>query len=199
MSDVEETWGQLFAGSNTTFRPADLILFTGTTQTGCGQGSAATGPFYCPADSKIYLDMSFFQELEQRFGAPGDFAQAYVIAHEYGHHIQNLLGINAQVQQQSQQDPGRANDLSVRLELQADCLAGVWGHSLTSDELGPGRGRRSAHGSGGDRGRPHPAVHDGSHRPGDLDPRLLGTAGAVVPDGFDSGDPNDCDTFNTDI
>ena len=114
VSDVEETWGQLFAGSNTTFRPADLILFTGTTQTACGQGSAATGPFYCPADSKIYLDMSFFKELEQRFGAPGDFAQAYVIAHEYGHHIQNLLGINAQVQQQSQQDPSRANDLSVR-------------------------------------------------------------------------------------
>jgi predicted metalloprotease len=199
VSDVEETWGQLFAGSDTTFRPADLILFTGTTQTACGQGSAATGPFYCPADSKIYLDMSFFKELEQRFGAPGDFAQAYVIAHEYGHHIQNLLGINAQVQQQSQQDPSRANDLSVRLELQADCLAGVWGHSLTGEELGPDEvdeALTAAAAIGDDRiqqsttGRIDPETW--THGSSEQRVRWFRT-------GFDSGDPNDCDTFNTDI
>jgi uncharacterized protein len=198
-SDLEETWAQLFGGSDTAFQPAELTLFTRAYPTACGQGSSATGPFYCPADSTIYLDMSFFRELEQRFGAPGDFAQAYVIAHEYGHHIQNLLGINADVQQQSRDDPSRANDLSVRLELQADCLAGVWGHSLTSEELGPdevNEALTAAAAIGDDRIQ--------ASTTGRIDPESW-THGSSEQRtrwfraGFDSGNPNDCDTFTTDI
>ncbi len=197
--DLEETWTQLFEGSDTSLRAADLVLFTGATPTACGQGSSATGPFYCPADSTIYLDMDFFRELEQRFGAPGDFAQAYVIAHEYGHHIQNVLGINADVQQQSRDDPDRANELSIRLELQADCLAGVWGHSLTSEELGPdevNEALTAAAAIGDDRIQ--------ASTTGRIDPESW-THGSSAQrtqwfqTGFDSGNPNDCDTFNADI
>ena len=108
---------------------APVVTFTGGTQTGCGPASAATGPFYCPADNKVYLDLSFFQELSRRFGAPGDFAIAYVIAHELGHHVQTVLGIEGNVRRQQQNDPGNANLYLVRLELQADCFAGVWAHS----------------------------------------------------------------------
>jgi len=127
--DVNLTWQDIFRKSGDQYRIADVVLYSGRTQTGCGLGSADTGPFYCPADQRVYLDGSFFQELSQRFGAPGDFAEAYVIAHEIGHHVQNLLGIEQQVQRESQAHPGEANELSVRLELQADCLAGVWAHS----------------------------------------------------------------------
>jgi predicted metalloprotease len=198
-ADLEETWAQLFQGSDTPFQEAKLFLFTGGIQTACGRGSSATGPFYCPADSSIYLDMSFFRELDQRFGAPGDFAQAYVIAHEYGHHIQNLLGINAEVQRLSREDPGRANDLSVRLELQADCLAGVWGHTLTSEELGPdevNEALTAAAAIGDDRIQ--------ASTTGRIDPESWthGSSAQRVQwfqAGFDSGNPDDCDTFNTDI
>jgi predicted metalloprotease len=195
-ADLEETWAGLFEGSSTRFSPAQLVLFTGRTSTGCGVGSAATGPFYCPADSRIYIDLGFFRELQDRFGAPGDFAQAYVIAHEYGHHIQNLLGINAEVQRQSQQDPGRANDLSIRLELQADCLAGVWGHTLRSQgELSPGdleEALGAAEAVGDDR------IQEATT--GRIDPESWthGSAGQRAhwfQVGFDSGDPNACDTF----
>ncbi len=109
------------------------MLFRQATRTACGFGQAASGPFYCPGDGKVYLDLSFFDELDRRFGAPGDFAQAYVVAHEVGHHVQNLLGIERQMRQAQQQNPGAANQLSVRLELQADCFAGVWGHSAAQD------------------------------------------------------------------
>ena len=127
--DVQITWEEVFQGANRRYDPTAIVLFQGSTRTGCGIGDARTGPFYCPADRRVYLDAGFFNELESRFHAAGDFAEAYVIAHEIGHHIQNLLGITGEVDQASQADPGRANELSIRLELQADCLAGVWGHS----------------------------------------------------------------------
>jgi len=124
---TEDTWSDIFQEGGGTYRPPTLVLFTGAVESACGFGQAAMGPFYCPPDQKVYLDLSFFQELRDRFGAPGDFAQAYVIAHEVGHHVQNLLHISEQVeavQQRSSQK--QANQASVRLELQADCLAGVW-------------------------------------------------------------------------
>ena len=124
---TEDTWSEIFQEGGGTYRPPTLVLFTGAVESACGFGQAAMGPFYCPPDQKVYLDLSFFQELRDRFGAPGDFAQAYVIAHEVGHHVQNLLHISEQVeavQQRSSQK--QANQASVRLELQADCLAGVW-------------------------------------------------------------------------
>jgi predicted metalloprotease len=127
--DVNLTWQDVFQGANRQYQPADIVLYHGSTNTGCGVGDARTGPFYCPADDRVYLDAAFFTELQDRFHASGDFAEAYVIAHEIGHHVQDLLGISDQVDRASQQDPGSANELSIRLELQADCLAGVWGHS----------------------------------------------------------------------
>ncbi|HKI02200.1 MAG TPA: neutral zinc metallopeptidase [Thermoanaerobaculia bacterium] len=124
--DTEETWGRIFAASGKTYQPPQLVLFRNAVRSGCGTAESSVGPFYCPADGKVYIDLSFYEELRGRFGADGDFAQAYVIAHEIGHHVQNLLGISDEVRQAQQQDPGSANDLSVRLELQADCFAGVW-------------------------------------------------------------------------
>lgn len=129
LADTEDTWGEIFAAGGQRYQAPQLVLFTGATRSACGVGQAEMGPFYCPADGKVYLDLSFFDELHRRFGAPGDFAQAYVIAHEVGHHVQHLLGILDKVQQTRQQVSEReANQLSVRLELQADCLAGVWAH-----------------------------------------------------------------------
>jgi uncharacterized protein len=124
---TEDTWSDIFRRSGMRYREPKLVLFTGAVESACGFGQAAMGPFYCPPDEKVYLDTSFFQDLKNRFHSPGDFAQAYVIAHEVGHHVQNLLGISDQVhvyQQQARRE--RANDASVRLELQADCFAGVW-------------------------------------------------------------------------
>jgi uncharacterized protein len=126
--DVQTFWDEQFRASGRDYPETVTVLFTNGTQTGCGAASSATGPFYCPADEKVYLDPGFFDELSSRFGAPGDFAQAYVIAHEYGHRVQDVLGTMDQVQSQQQSSPGRANELSVRLELQADCLAGMWGN-----------------------------------------------------------------------
>ena len=124
---TEDTWSDIFRRAGMTYRPPKLVLFTGAVESACGFGQAAMGPFYCPPDQKVYLDTSFFQELRQRFHSPGDFAQAYVIAHEVGHHVQNLLGISDQVTAYQQgARRARANDASVRLELQADCFAGVW-------------------------------------------------------------------------
>ena len=127
--DVQGFWADRFQAAGKTYNDTVTVLFTDQTQSGCGVASSATGPFYCPNDTKVYLDTAFFDELSSRFGAPGDFAQAYVIAHEFGHHVQDELGIMDQVSQQQQSNPSNANDLSIRLELQADCLAGVWGHS----------------------------------------------------------------------
>lgn len=121
-------WARTMPQLGTQYQRAQLVLFRDATQTACGYGQSAAGPFYCPGDGKVYIDLSFFEELKSRFGAPGDFAQAYVLAHEIGHHVQNVLGISSQVHRAQQQDPGAANQLSVRLELQADCYAGVWSH-----------------------------------------------------------------------
>ena len=130
LGDSEDTWSRLFSQGGGTYEPPRLILFSGAVQSACGQASAAVGPFYCPPDRSVYLDLQFFQELSERFGAPGEFARAYVVAHEIGHHVQNLLGVSERVQRQrTRMDQASANALSVRLELQADCYAGVWGHS----------------------------------------------------------------------
>ena len=127
LADTEDTWGPIFKEGGAQYREPGMVLYTGATRSACGVGQAEMGPFYCPADGKVYLDLSFFNELGQRYGAQGDFAQAYVIAHEVGHHVQNLLGISDKVQQARQRVSEReANLLSVRLELQADCLSGVW-------------------------------------------------------------------------
>jgi len=129
LGDTEDTWRTLFAQSGKTYEDPKLVLFSGSTDTACGMGQSASGPFYCPGDRKVYIDLTFFKELGSRFGAPGDFAQAYVIGHEVGHHVQNLLGISGQVQAERQRsDAVRANQLSVKLELQADCFAGIWAH-----------------------------------------------------------------------
>ncbi len=132
LNDLQPTWARILGAR---YRPTTLVLFTDATQSGCGFAQAATGPFYCPSDQKVYIDLAFFDELHRRFGAPGDFAQAYVLAHEVGHHVQNLLGIERQMRHAQQADPRQANELSVRLELQADCFAGVWGHSTQERQL----------------------------------------------------------------
>lgn len=127
LGETEDTWGAIFQKDlNRQYVPPKLVLFRGATPTACGTGQAAMGPFYCPGDSKVYIDLAFFDELQNRFKAPGDFAQAYVIAHEVGHHVQHLLGISDQVDNLRRRNPSQANALSVRMELQADCFAGLW-------------------------------------------------------------------------
>jgi predicted metalloprotease len=198
--DVQETWDARFREGGRTYRAADLVLFTGVTQSGCGQATSAVGPFYCPADSTVYLDLDFFGELRDRFGAPGDFAQAYVIAHEFGHHVQNLLGINEQVTRLQQEQPDEANDLSVRLELQADCMAGIWGYTTQQrgilEEGEVQEGLDAAAAVGDDRiqkeatGRTNPETwtHGSSEQRADW-----------FATGFQSGDPDRCDTFAGDV
>ncbi len=129
LDDLQRTWTQLLPQYGARYQRAKLVLFHDIIDSACGQAESATGPFYCPGDQKVYIDLGFYRELKDRFGAPGEFAQAYVIAHEIGHHVQNLLGIEAKVGAARRQNPSSANALSVRLELQADCFAGVWGHS----------------------------------------------------------------------
>ena len=129
LADTEDTWNKLFERLGGRYQEPKLVLFSGSVSSACGLGQAAMGPFYCPADQKAYIDLSFYRDLKSRYQAPGDFAQAYVIAHEIGHHVQNLLGISAKVQQAKQRlSKAEANALSVKLELQADCLSGVWAH-----------------------------------------------------------------------
>jgi len=129
LADTEDSWTRLFADSGATYIPPKLRYFEGSTESGCGEASAQSGPFYCPADSRVYIDLGFYRELAERFKAPGDFAQAYVIAHEVGHHVQNLLGTEATVRKQQQgRSVRQRNALQVRMELQADCYAGIWAH-----------------------------------------------------------------------
>jgi predicted metalloprotease len=136
LDDVQHTWETLLpAQSSRTYRHAKLVLFRDQVQSACGLAQSATGPFYCPGDEKVYLDLSFFDELRRRFRAPGEFAQAYVIAHEVGHHVQKVLGIEGKFHRLQQSNPGEANPLSVKLELQADCFAGVWGHSTEQRKI----------------------------------------------------------------
>ncbi len=133
LASTEDTWNEVFRASGRQYEEPKLVLFSGMTPTACGTGQSAMGPFYCPGDQKVYIDLTFFRELKERFKAPGEFAQAYVVAHEVGHHVQNLLGISDQVQAARQRaGKAEANALSVRLELQADCLAGVWGKRTDS-------------------------------------------------------------------
>lgn len=195
--DVQLTWEDIFQREGDTYRFAEIVLFDGQTHTACGVGSARTGPFYCPADERVYLDLSFFQELERRFGAPGDFAIAYVIAHEFGHHVQNLLGTNGRVERASRANPGQRNELSVRLELQADCLAGVWARDANSrDVLQPGdleEGMTAAAAVGDDR------IQESTS--GRIDPEAW-THGSSeqrrtwLRTGYQVGNPDACDTFS---
>jgi predicted metalloprotease len=135
LDDAQSTWDKLFRERGKQYQHAKLVLFRDAIQSACGFAEAATGPFYCPGAGRVYIDLGFYDELQRRFGAPGDFAQAYVLAHELGHHVQRLLGTEAKVREAQQRDPEHANQLSVGLELQADCYAGVWGHETAQRQL----------------------------------------------------------------
>jgi uncharacterized protein len=135
LNDTQNTWSQVLPAQGVPYQHAKLVLFRDSYDSACGAAQSATGPFYCPEDEKVYIDLGFYDELKQRFGAPGEFAEAYVLAHEIGHHVQKLLGIEGKVRAAQRQNPQSANQLSVRLELQADCFAGVWGHSTQQRNL----------------------------------------------------------------
>lgn len=198
LDDVQHTWTRELPKLGQQYRDAKLVLFTDATRSGCGFAQSAMGPFYCPMDQKVYIDLGFYNELKNRFGAPGDFAQAYVIAHEVGHHVQNLLGISERVHDAQRQAPGQAGPLSIRLELQADCLAGVWAAStqrrdiLEKGDIEEGLGAAAA--VGDDRiqrqmtGRVSPETwtHGSSTQRAGWFKR-----------GLESGDARDCDTFHT--
>jgi uncharacterized protein len=200
LGDANELWADTFQRAGQQYPPATLVLFSGSTVSGCGSASASTGPFYCPADQKVYLDTDFFAELSNRFGAPGDFAQAYVIAHEIGHHVQTVTGIEGQVRQLQQQAGSQeeVNGLSVKMELQADCLAGVWGQSVYEEgALDPGdiqEGLQAAAAVGDDRIQAGAgvAVNQDTWTHGSAEQRTQ-----WFQRGFDSGDPAACDTFGT--
>ena len=198
LGSTEEAWEKIFPQQlNRRYEQPKLRLFTGAIQSACGTGSAAVGPFYCPGDSRVYIDLSFFAELDTRFGAPGDFAQGYVIAHEVGHHVQNLLGLTDRVSQmQRQSGETQGNQLSVRLELQADCLAGVWGHH-SQRLMEPGdvdEGMRAAAAIGDDRlqqqGRGHVSPESFTH--GSSEQRVQ-----WLRRGLESGRVDSCDTFGS--
>ncbi len=139
LDDAQDNWSRIFTAGNAQYPRATLVLFRDQVSTGCGAAESAAGPFYCPADQKVYIDLGFYDELRRRFGAPGDFAQAYVLAHEIGHHVQNILGTERKMRRLQQQNPDARNELSVRLELQADCYAGIWGrHAKEAGRLDAG-------------------------------------------------------------
>jgi uncharacterized protein len=196
LDDIQADWTQRFSSAGSRYQPANLVLFRDGTQSGCGIGQSAMGPFYCPADQKVYLDLNFFAELDRRFGAPGDFAQAYVIAHELGHHVQHLLGVDQRVRSLQQQRPDIANDLSVRMELQADCYAGVWAHSaarrdkLEAGDLREGLGAASAIGDDRIQARTAGRVNVDSFTHGSAQQRA-----EWFTRGYESGNPDACDTF----
>jgi len=193
LDDAQKTWAQIL-GSR--WRDAKLVLFRDAVQSGCGTAGAETGPFYCPADQKVYIDLSFFDELDRRFGAPGDFAQAYVLAHEIGHHVQTLLGQSRRVRQAQGSDPSAANELSVRMELQADCYAGVWGHStnqrkiLESGDVEEGLAAAAAVGDDRIQKQARGYVTPESFTHGSSRQRM-----EWFKRGFESGDVGACDTF----
>jgi uncharacterized protein len=197
LDDAQATWDSIFAGNREQYTDARLVLFRDGVQSACGFAESATGPFYCPGDSQVYIDLGFYDELRERFGAPGDFAQAYVLAHEIGHHVQRLLGTEAKVRRLQQQNPGRANQYSVALELQADCFAGVWAHAAQARgllEIGDiDEGLDAAAAVGDDR-----IQRMGG---GYVNPDAF-THGSAVDrskwfrEGFDSGDPGKCQTLN---
>jgi uncharacterized protein len=199
LDDAQQTWAQLLPKvDGQPYRDARLAVFRDAVNTACGQAPAEVGPFYCPVDQKVYLDLSFFDELAQRFGAPGDFAQAYVIAHELGHHVQHLLGIEQRVRQMQESRPGAANQLSVALELQADCFAGVWGNSTSQRRLleqgDIEEGLAAASAVGDDRLQ---AQATGSIRPDKFTHGSSAQRSQWFRRGLESGDPNSCDTFGS--
>jgi hypothetical protein len=196
LDDAQATWSRLFAASGDQYREAKLVLFRDTVRSACGFAQAASGPFYCPGDDNLYIDLSFYEELRRGFGAPGDFAQAYVLAHEVGHHVQNLMGIEREVRNLQRGRPDQANALSVRMELQADCLAGVWGHYanrqglLETGDLEEGLNAAAA--IGDDR------IQRGAGQRVNPDLFTHGSAAQRVEwlqRGFEAGDPAACDTF----
>ena len=203
LADTETRWGEIFAASGARYEPPRLVLFDQAVESACGFASSASGPFYCPLDHKVYLDLSFFNELDRRFGASGDFAAAYVIAHEVGHHVQNLMGLSEKVRsaQERASSEGEANALSVQLELQADCLAGIWAHSAVrqADLLETGdldEALNAAAAVGDDRiqkqsgGQVNPDTF--THGSGEQRVKWFKA-------GFQSGDPTACDTFKGDV
>ena len=196
LDDVQKTWTQVLSQQGVPYHHAKLVLFRNRINSACGLAQEASGPFYCPGDEKVYIDLAFFDELKQRFGAPGEFAEAYVLAHELGHHVQKLTGIEQKVEAAQQQNPQARNQLSVKLELQADCFAGVWGH--TTDErklLDPNEvneGLKAAAAVGDDRlqrmsGR---AVNPESFTHGSSQQRV-----SWFQKGFTTGDMKQCNTF----
>ncbi len=197
VDSVQTFWAEEFRTAGKDYPETKLVLFDDATQSECGPASSATGPFYCPSDQKVYLDLGFFDQLQSQFGASGgDFAIAYVVAHEFGHHVQSALGISPRVQELAQQNPDQANDLSVRQELQADCLAGVWAHSAAAD-LQPGdieEAISAAQAVGDDR------IQQATT--GRIDPESWthGSAEQRVQwftAGYKSGNSDDCDTFSS--
>ena len=201
VDDVQTTWEEdIFRPTGREYEETQLVLFSEPIDSGCGVATPATGPFYCPADGLMYLELGFFRELERTFGAPGDFAQAYVIAHEVGHHVQTVLGTNAAVQRESREHPDDANELSVRLELQADCYAGVWAASVYErDVLSPGdveEALTAAAAVGDDR------IQERTQ--GRIDPETFTHGTSEQREewfrtGFETGDPEACDTFSGDV
>ena len=199
LGDTEDTWSAIFRKGGREYRPPKLVLFRGSVDSACGMASSAMGPFYCPSDDKVYLDRSFFEDLSRRFGAPGDFARAYVIAHEVGHHVQNQLGITQKVAQQRRgAAETRSNALSVRVELQADCLAGVWGHYagqrnlLDPGDVEAGLGAAAAIGDDRLQQQTRGRVSPESFTHGSSAQRVHWFRA-----GLDSGDVNQCNTFET--
>jgi len=197
LDDTQKTWEQIFAQEGQRYTHAKLVVFREGIQSGCGFAQTEMGPFYCPADQKVYIDLGFYKELKDRFGATGDFAEAYVIAHELGHHVQNQLGISGKVERAQRSDPGEANALSVRLELQADCLAGVWAHStqqrniLEAGDVDEALNAASAVGDD----------HIQKQATGRVNPETWTHGSAQQRShwfkaGFDSGSINSCDTFS---
>ena len=200
LADTEDTWRDLFRKAGKTYREPKLVMFTGAVQSACGMTDAAAGPFYCPGDQKVYIDLAFYQELKNRFRAPGDFAQAYVIAHEVGHHVQNLLGISKKVQDaRSRASKKDGNRLSVRLELQADCFAGVWAnhadkarHILESGDVEEALNAASAIGDDRLQRQSQGTVVPDAFTHGTSDQRVH-----WFNRGLTTGDINQCNTFSS--
>lgn len=198
LADTEETWGQIFSTAGQTYEQPKLVLFSGAVESACGFAQAAVGPFYCPPDRKVYIDLSFYQELQSRFGAPGDFAQAYVVAHEVGHHVQTLLGISERNMAARQRaSEAEANALSVRQELQADCFAGIWAHNadrsrqlLEQGDIEEGLNAASAIGDDRLQKQSRGYVAPESFTHGSSEQRVR-----WFKRGFESGDVKTCDTF----
>ena len=198
LGDTEDTWTKLFRDMQGQYRAPRLVLFRGGAESACGMASSAVGPFYCSADQRVYLDRAFFEDLSRRFGAPGEFARAYVIAHEIGHHVQNLMGITEKVAQQRERTGGaRSNQLSVRLELQADCLAGVWGFYakqrglLEPGDVESGLGAAAAIGDDRIQRQTRGQVSPESFTHGSSEQRVRWFRA-----GLESGQPRQCDTFS---